>query len=65
MVLRHHLGEIQYGRYRPVLSSLRDHLTDFIRAHTFEELCRDWVAIKTDLGELSLFPIRLAAIGQK
>jgi len=31
---------------------LRDHLTDFIGTYTFEELCQEWLNIKSDLGEL-------------
>lgn len=50
--LRPYLGDIERGRLNRVLNLLRDHLTDFIGTHTFEEICREWLNIKSDLDEL-------------
>jgi len=40
---------------------MRDHLIDFIGTHTFEELCRDWVAVQADLGALPFLPERIGS----
>lgn len=42
-----------------------DHLLDFIGTHTFEELCREWVAVKAEMGELPFLPSKRAATGPK
>jgi hypothetical protein len=54
--LRPYASEIEMGRLQAVLSLLEDHLTDFIGTYTFEEICREWVRIKADLGELPFLP---------
>ena len=53
--LRPHLDDIEMGRVRQVRQLLERHLTDFIGTHTFEEICREWVRVKSDLGELPFF----------
>jgi len=53
--LRPYLGDIERGRFNRVIKLLEDHLTDFIGAHTFEELCREWLNEKADRGELPYF----------
>lgn len=58
--LRPYLSDIENGRYKRVIRLLEAHLTDFIGAHTFEELCRDWMAEQNDLNEL---PVSLDRIG--
>jgi hypothetical protein len=40
---------------------MRDHLIDFIGTHTFEELCRDWVAVQADTGALPFLPERIGS----
>jgi len=40
---------------------MQDQLIDFIGTHTFEELCRDWVAVQADLGALSFLPERIGS----
>ncbi len=42
-------------------SLIRDHLVDFIGTHTFEELCREWVAIQADSGHLAFLPERIGS----
>jgi hypothetical protein len=59
--LRPYLAEIEMGRQQAVLSLLEDHLTDFIGTYTFEEICREWVRIKADLGELPFRPDRVGS----
>lgn len=44
-----------------VVDLLYDHLVDFIGTHTFEELCREWVRISTDLGEFPFVPERVGS----
>lgn len=59
--LRPYLGEIERGRFNRVINLLRDHLTDFIGTHTFEELCREWLNEKTDREELPYFLDRVGS----
>lgn len=51
-----HRSAIEQGRVRQATSLLYDHLLGFIGTHTFEELCREWVNIKAEMGELPLLP---------
>ena len=51
-----HRSAIEQGRVRQATSLLYDHLIDFIGTHTFEELCREWVAVKAEMGELPFLP---------
>ena len=52
---------IERGMVDQAISLMRDHLADFIGTHTFEELCREWVAVKSDLGELGFLPERIGS----
>ena len=52
---------IERGMVDQTISLMHDHLVDFIGAHTFEELCREWVAVKADLGELDFLPERIGS----
>jgi AAA+ ATPase superfamily predicted ATPase len=56
-----YIGDIERGRFNRVISSLEDHLTDFIGTHTFEELCREWLDEKVDRGELPYFLDRVGS----
>ena len=51
-----HRSAIEQGRVRQATSLLYDHLLDFIGTHTFEELCREWVAVKAEMGEMPFLP---------
>ncbi len=51
-----HRSAIEQGRVKQVTSLLYDHLLDFIGTHTFEELCREWVSIKAEMGEFPFLP---------
>ncbi len=55
-----HRSAIEQGRVKQTTSLLYDHLLDFIGTHTFEELCREWVNIKVELGE---FPFLAERVG--
>ncbi|HKZ55175.1 MAG TPA: ATP-binding protein [Anaerolineales bacterium] len=57
-----HLSFIERGMTEPTINLLRDHLTDFIGTHTFEELCREWVAVQADSGALPFLPERIGSI---
>lgn len=53
-----HRSAVEQGRVKQATSLLYDHLLDFIGTHTFEELCRDWVNIKAEMGEFPFLPER-------
>lgn len=55
------LGFIERGMVEQAISLMQDHLIDFIGTHTFEELCRDWVAVQADLGTLPFLPERIGS----
>ncbi len=55
------LDAIESGRTRQALSLLHDHLLDFIGTHTWEELCREWVGIRAEMGELFFLPERIGS----
>jgi len=56
---------IEQGRTQQATSLLYDHLLDFIGTHTFEELCRDWVSIVSEMDELSFLPERVGSFWSK
>lgn len=60
-----HLTAIEQGRVQQALSLLYDHLLDFIGTHTFEELSRDWVNIKAEMGEMPFLPERTGSFWSK
>ncbi len=55
------LSLIERGMVGQAISLMQDHLIDFIGTHTFEELCRDWVAVQADLGTLPFLPERIGS----
>jgi len=59
--LRPYLGDIERSRFNRVINLLGDHLTDFIGAHTYEELCREWLNEKVERGELPYFLDRIGS----
>jgi len=59
------LGFIERGMVRQTINLLHDHLIDFIGTHTFEELCREWVAVQGDRGALPLLPERIGSFWSK
>lgn len=59
--LEPYLGEIEYGRVKGVVDYLEAHLIDYIGTYTFEELCREWINIKVDLGEFPFLPERVGS----
>jgi AAA+ ATPase superfamily predicted ATPase len=59
------LGFIERGMVEQVVNLMRDHLIDFIGTHTFEELCRDWVAVQADTGALPFLPERIGSFWSK
>jgi AAA+ ATPase superfamily predicted ATPase len=60
-----HAAAIEQGRIKQATSLLYDHLLDFIGTHTFEELCRDWVNIVAEMGELPFLPERVGSFWSK
>lgn len=60
-----HLPAIEQGRAKQAISLLYDHLLDFIGLHTFEELSRDWVNIKAEMGEFPFLPERTGSFWSK
>lgn len=59
--LQPHVGEIEFGRIQGVVNYLETHLVDFIGTHTFEELSREWIRIKADMGEFPFLPERVGS----
>jgi hypothetical protein len=53
------LSFIERGMQAQAISLMQDHLVDFIGTHTFEELCKDWVTVQADLGNLPFLPERV------
>jgi AAA+ ATPase superfamily predicted ATPase len=53
--------EIALGRIQYTLQEIQRHLIDFIGAHTFEELCREWTSIQGDAGRLPFVPERVGS----
>lgn len=60
-----HRSAIEQGRVKQATSLLYDHFLDFIGTHTFEELCREWLTIKAEMGELSFLPERTGSFWSK
>lgn len=60
-----HRTAIEQGRIKQTTSLLYDHLLDFIGAHTFEELCRDWVNWAAEMGEFPFLPERTGSFWSK
>jgi len=52
---------IERGMAGQAISLIRDHLVDFIGTHTFEELCREWVAVQADSGLMAFLPERIGS----
>lgn len=55
------LTAIERGRTRQTISLLSDHLPDFIDAHTFEELCREWVNVRAEMDDFFFLPERVGS----
>lgn len=55
------LSFIERGMVGQAVGLIADHLQDFIGAHTFEELCREWVAVQADRGALPFLPERVGS----
>lgn len=60
-----HRSAIEQGRVKQVTSLLYDHLLDFIGTHTFEELCREWVSVKAEMGEFPFLPEQTGSFWSK
>ncbi len=57
--------DIALGRIRFVWQQIQRHMIDFIGTHTFEELCREWVAAQGDAGHLPFVPERVGSFWSK
>ena len=59
------LDFIEKGMQEQAISLIKDHLVDFIGTHTFEELCREWVSVQGDSGNLPFLPERVGSFWSK
>lgn len=55
------LAAIERGRVQQTIGLLVDHLADFIGAHTFEELAREWIEARAEMEEFSFLPERVGS----
>ena len=55
------LSFIERGMVEQAINLMQDHLADFIGTNTFEELCREWVAVQADAGKLPFLPKRIGS----
>lgn len=55
------LEAIERGQVRQTISLLEDHLVDFIGTHTFEELAREWVRVRAEMGDFPFLPERVGS----
>ncbi len=60
-----HRSAIEQGRVKQATSLLYEHLLDFIGTHTFEELCREWVGISSEMDVLPFLPERVGSYWSK
>lgn len=44
------------GSYRAVWNTIEQHWRAFVGTYTFEELCREWVYVAAEIGQLSFLP---------
>jgi len=44
------------GSYRAVWSTIERHWRAFVGTHTFEELCREWVYVAAEMGQIPFLP---------
>jgi hypothetical protein len=52
---------LERGLKQQAWDNVRQHLFEFIGTHTFEELCREWVARQGDAGKLPFAPQRVGS----
>ncbi len=57
--------DIALGRIRSTWQRIQRQMISFIGAGTFEELCREWVSIQGDAGQLPLVPERVGSFWSK
>jgi len=55
------LAAIERGRVRQTIDLLVDHLADFIGAHTFEELAREWIEARAEMAAFPFLPERVGS----
>lgn len=44
------------GAYRAVWNTIEQHWQAFVGTHTFEELCREWIYVAAEIGQLPFLP---------
>ncbi len=54
-------NNLELGLTQQAWQNIREHLPEFVGAHVFEELCREWVLRQGDAGRLPLAPRRVGA----
>lgn len=52
---------LERGLKQQAWDNVRQHLSEFVGAHAFEELCREWVARQGDAGKLPIAPRRVGS----
>jgi AAA+ ATPase superfamily predicted ATPase len=56
-----HITSIERGLLTPAVRTINDDLRAFIGAYTFEDLCREWVWVEADRGNLGFIPEMVGA----
>ncbi len=54
-------GAIERGHLVQAWQNMRQHLSEFVGKHAYEELCREWVEARADQGQLGFVPRRVGA----
>lgn len=58
-------AQLALGIQQQALAEIQRHLHDFIGAHTWEELCREWVLRASAYGELSFLADNVGSVWNK
>ncbi len=53
------LTQLEMGEIDQTLAELQKHMVDYIGAHTWEEICREWTLRASNRGILPLYPDRV------
>lgn len=59
--LRSQMSFLMRGAYAAVWRTIEQHWRAFVGTHTFEELCREWVYIAAEMGQLPFLPQRVGS----
>lgn len=59
--LRSQMSFIMRGAYAAVWRTIEQHWRAFVGTHTFEELCREWVYVAAETGQIPFLPQRVGS----